>query len=282
MLDGHPALAGRMTGRCALVTGASSGIGRATALMLAREGGRVASLALPGSGVDEVTAACRQHGAEATGIEADVSDARAVDRALALAEEKLGAIDAVYCGAGVSAVVPAAATTDVIWERQLRTNLAGTFHVLRAAARVMIPRGRGTIVTTGSELALTGQAGYVAYSASKGGVLAMTRALAAELAPHGIRVNAVCPGTVDTPLLAAEFATAPDPTAERRVTEDSIALGRIARPEEIARLVVFLLSDESSYVTGSEFVADGGRTGCYPTADVAAGAHPRERHEVTT
>jgi NAD(P)-dependent dehydrogenase (short-subunit alcohol dehydrogenase family) len=282
-----------MTGRCALVTGASSGIGRASALMLAREGARIALLALPGSGVDEVTAACRQHGAQATGIEADVGDPCAVDRAVARAEDELGPLDAVYCGAGVSVVVPAAATTNAIWERQLRTNLTGTFHVLRAASRVMIPRRRGAIVTTGSELALTGQAGYAAYSATKGGVLAMTRALAAELAPHTIRVNAVCPGTVDTPLLAAEFESADDPVTERQLTEQSIALGRIAKPEEIARLVVFLLSDESSYVTGSEFVADGGRTGCYPAADGGrtgrypaaggtAGSHPRERHEVTT
>jgi NAD(P)-dependent dehydrogenase (short-subunit alcohol dehydrogenase family) len=129
----------------------------------------------------------------------------------------------------------------------------------------MAPRGRGAIVTTASELALTGQAGYVAYSATKGGVLAMTRALAAELAPSGVRVNAVCPGTVDTPLLQAEFDIADDPGAERVATEASIALGRIGRPEEIAAVVLFLLSDESSYVTGSHFVVDGGRTGCFPS-----------------
>jgi NAD(P)-dependent dehydrogenase (short-subunit alcohol dehydrogenase family) len=140
----------------------------------------------------------------------------------------------------------------------------------------------GAIVHVTSQMGHVGAALRTVYCAAKHAVEGLTKAMAVELAPHGIRVNAVCPGTVDTPLLAAEFATAPDPTAERRLTEDSIALGRIARPEEIARLVVFLLSDESSYVTGSEFVADGGRTGCYPTADVAAGAHPRERHEVTT
>ena len=282
MFDEHPALAGRMTGRRALVTGASSGVGRATALSLAREGASVALLALPASGLEQVTAACRRHGAEALSIEADVGDATAVERAFALTECQLGAVDAVYCAAGISTVAAATETTDQVWERQLRTNLSGTFHVLRAAARAMVPRRTGAIVTTASELALTGQAGYLAYTATKGGVLAMTRSLAAELAPHRIRVNAVCPGTVDTPLLAAEFATAEDPIAERRDTELSIALGRIARPEEIARLVLFLLSDESSYVTGSEFVADGGRTGCYPTTGGAGGTHSRELHEVTT
>jgi NAD(P)-dependent dehydrogenase (short-subunit alcohol dehydrogenase family) len=133
----------------------------------------------------------------------------------------------------------------------------------------MVPRGRGAIVTVASELALMGQAGYVAYTATKGGILSMTRALAAELAPHGVRVNAVCPGTVDTPLLAAEFDSAADPLAEREQTTRSIAAGRIAHADEIAALALFLLSDEASYVTGSHFVADGGRTGCYPTLAMA-------------
>ena len=179
--------------------------------------------------------------------------------------EQLGPVDAVFNSAGVSVVASAAETTDEQWARQLRTNLTGTFLVTREAARLMAPRGRGAIVTTASELALTGQAGYVAYSATKGGVLAMTRALAAELAPSGVRVNAVCPGTVDTPLLQAEFDLADDPGAERVATEASIALRRIGRPEEIAAVVLFLLSDESSYVTGSHFVVDGGRTGCFPS-----------------
>jgi NAD(P)-dependent dehydrogenase (short-subunit alcohol dehydrogenase family) len=129
---------------------------------------------------------------------------------------------------------------------------------------LMVPRRRGTIVTVASELALMGQAGYAAYTATKGGILSMTRALAAELAPHGIRVNALCPGAVDTPLLAAEFDTAVDPVAEREQTTRSIAAGRIAQAEEIAAVALFLLSDASSYVTGSQFVVDGGRTGCYP------------------
>jgi NAD(P)-dependent dehydrogenase (short-subunit alcohol dehydrogenase family) len=108
-----------------------------------------------------------------------------------------------------------------------------------------------------------GQAGYVAYTATKGGILALTRALAAELAPDGVRVNAVCPGAVDTPLLRAEFAGADDPVAERTATERSIALGRLADPEEIARVVKFLLSDDAAYVTGAQYVVDGGRTACF-------------------
>jgi NAD(P)-dependent dehydrogenase (short-subunit alcohol dehydrogenase family) len=252
-----------MNGRIALVTGASSGIGRAVALELADVGASLVLVALPASGLGRVARECAQRGAEVVAIESDVSDPSAVDQAFSRGEE-LGPIAAVFSGAGTSTVVTAAETTDEQWARQIAVNLTGTFNVIRAAARVMIPRRRGTIVTTSSELAITGQAGYVAYSASKGGVLAMTRALAAELAPHDVRVNALCPGTVDTPLLAAEFALAEDPALERAMTERAIALGRIAKPQEVARAVVFLLSDASSYMTGAQLVLDGGRTGCYP------------------
>jgi NAD(P)-dependent dehydrogenase (short-subunit alcohol dehydrogenase family) len=252
----------------ALVTGASSGIGRATALRLSASGADVALVALPGPELATAADECRELGAAALAIEADVGDADAIDDAFAQAEE-LGPVDAVLSCAGASIVVAAVDTTDQQWAGQLRTNLTGTFNVVRTAARLMTPRRRGSIVTVASELALVGQAGYVAYTATKGGILSMTRALAAELAPHGIRVNALCPGTVDTPLLAAEFDGAPDPDAEREETVRSIAAGRIADPDEIAALALFLLSDESSYVTGSHFVVDGGRTGCFPSPAVA-------------
>jgi NAD(P)-dependent dehydrogenase (short-subunit alcohol dehydrogenase family) len=261
------------TSRTVLVTGASSGIGRAVALELADMGARLALVALPGSGLGRVAEQCSQRGGEAIAIEADVGDPEAVEEAVERAEQ-LGPIDGAFSAAGISTVAAAIDTTDGQWDRQIRVNLTGTFNVVRAAARVMVPRRHGAIVTTASELAITGQAGYVAYSASKGGVLAMTRALAAELALHGVRVNAICPGTVDTPLLAAEFALADDPALERAVTERGIALGRIAQPGEIARAVVFLLSDASSYITGSQLVVDGGRTGCYPNLASAFAAQP--------
>jgi NAD(P)-dependent dehydrogenase (short-subunit alcohol dehydrogenase family) len=265
----------RMDGRVALVTGASSGIGRAAALALAQEGAAVVLVALPGAELDAVARDCRERGVNAVAVAADVKRPSDVEAAFARAEE-LGPVDAVFNNAGISMVVAITETTDEQWERLVRTNLTGSFYVMRAAARVMVPRGRGAIVNTASELALIGEAGYAAYTATKGGILSMTRALAAELAPHGVRVNAVCPGATDTPLLRAEYQTAPDPAEAKREGEQSIALGRLARAEEIAGVVAFLLSDDAAYVTGSHYVVDGGRTSCIATGSLT----PRQRAAV--
>jgi NAD(P)-dependent dehydrogenase (short-subunit alcohol dehydrogenase family) len=256
---------GRMDGRVTLVTGASSGIGRATANALAEEGAVVTLVALAGQELDAAVEECRARGPGAEGIAADVTDPSAVAAAFESAEAS-GPVDAVFNNAGVSIIGPAVEMTDDEWHRLAATNLSGAFFVAREAARRMVPRGRGAIVNTASELALRGEAGYVAYTATKGGVLSMTRALAAELAPHCVRVNAICPGATDTPLLRAEIDAADDPDSERAQIEESIALRRLGRPEEIARAVVFLLSEEASYVTGAHWTVDGGRVGCFPQA----------------
>ncbi len=256
-----------MTGRIALVTGAASGIGLASAEALARQGAHVALLSLPDDDLEAAAARVRAHGGKVMTIGADVADSGAVRDAFQRVEAELGPLDAVHNNAGISIVSPLSETTDDVFRRLVDVNLAGSFYVLREAARVMQPRRAGAIVNTASELAIIGQAGYVAYTATKGAILAMTRSAAAELASWGIRVNAVCPGTTKTPMFLAEFDGAADPEAELADNAASVAMQRIAEPSEIAEAVVFLLSDRASYITGTQLVADGGRTAC-----VAAGS----------
>ena len=256
-----------MTGRIALVTGAASGIGLASAEALARHGADVALLSRPDDDLESAAHRVRSHGGKVMTIGADVADSAAVRQAFERVEAELGPIDAVHNNAGISIVSPLADTTDDIFHRLVNVNLAGSFFVLREAARVMQPRRAGAIVNTGSELAIIGQAGYVAYTATKGAIVAMTRSAAAELASWGIRVNAVCPGTTKTPMFLAEFDGAADPGAELADNAASVAMARIAEPSEIAEAVVFLLSERAGYITGTHLIADGGRTSC-----VAAGS----------
>ena len=252
----------RFANRVAVVTGASSGIGRATALRLADEGAAVALVALPGDDLEMAAEECRATGTAALAVPADVTDSPQVANALDQAET-LGPVSAVFSNAGISIVGPATELADEDWLRQLHVNLSGSFYVVREAARRMLTRGAGAIVVTGSELGLLGQQGYVGYTATKGGVLAMTRAFAAELAGHGIRVNSISPGTTETPMLLAEFAGAPNPAREQAENESTIPLGRIGQPGDIAAAVAFLLSDEAAYITGANLVVDGGRTSCF-------------------
>jgi NAD(P)-dependent dehydrogenase (short-subunit alcohol dehydrogenase family) len=250
-----------MAGRVALVTGASSGIGRATAKLLAAEGASVVLVALPDSELEAAAEECRQHGAAAMAVACDVADPAAVRRAFDAALKEYSKVDAVFSNAGICIWKPLADTTDDEWQRQIAANLTGCFNVCRVAAGAMRATG-GSIVNTASELALMGEAGYVAYTATKGGILAMSKAMAAELWQHRIRVNALCPGGVNTPLVENLFDIADDPAAARRESEESVLLGRFGTAEEIAQAALYLLSDESSYVTGSTLVVDGGRTQC--------------------
>ncbi|AWT55397.1 SDR family NAD(P)-dependent oxidoreductase [Mycolicibacterium smegmatis] len=258
--------------RVAVVTGAASGIGLATASVLARDGADVALFSRPQDDFGPAERLVAQNGGRALPLRLDIGDREAVTEAFDRVEADLGPIDLVHNNAGISIVAPLVETTDDMFDQLIRTNLAGSFYTLREAARVMQPRRRGAIVNTASELAIIGQAGYVAYTATKGAILAMTRSAAAELSSWGIRVNAVCPGTTRTPMFLAEFDGATDPAAELADNEASVAMGRIAEPQEIAEAVAFLLSDRAGYITGTHVVADGGRTTCIPVGTIGVAA----------
>lgn len=259
---------GDMANRIALVTGASSGIGLATAATLAREGADVAVLARPEDDLSEAVRQVTAHGRRALAVSVDVRDSGAVRAAFERVEAELGPIDAVLNNAGISRVAPLVDTTDQDFDDLMAINVAGSFYVLREAACVMQPRGSGAIVNTGSELALMGQPGFVAYTATKGAIVAMTRSAAAELVSWGIRVNSVCPGTTRTPLLMVEFEDSADPEAEIAEIASSVAVGRFGEPQEIAEAVVFLLSDRASYAVGTHLVVDGGRSTCIPAGNI--------------
>jgi NAD(P)-dependent dehydrogenase (short-subunit alcohol dehydrogenase family) len=245
---------GRLAGRRALVTGASSGIGEATARLLDAEGARVALLARRAGELQRVAG-------ELTGavaLPADVSDHRQATDALDAAEAQIGPVDILVNCAGVIGPVPLADLTPQIWDQTLAINLSGPFYLGREAGLRMRGRGGGHIVNVASDLAFTAMPGYVDYCAAKAGLVGLTRGLAVELAPS-VLVNAVAPGPVDTPMMDHELATDPDPESARDATVRRVPLLRIAGPGEVARAILFLLSD-AGYTTGSVLPIDGGVT----------------------
>lgn len=246
---------GRFEGQTVLVTGASRGLGAALALGFAREGAFVA-LGCRGQGAkaEEVLAAVRGVGGDGCVLAFDVRERAAVDAAVESLCATRGALDVLVNNAGVACDGPFALMSASDFEDVVNTNLLGTFHVSQAVLPTMMAARRGSIVNVASIAGQHGSAGQANYAASKGGVLALTRTLALELAPRGIRVNAVVPGFLDVGLAARL-----DHRAAARARE-RIPLGRFGRGEEVARVVCFVASDEASYLTGQALVVDGGLT----------------------
>jgi NAD(P)-dependent dehydrogenase (short-subunit alcohol dehydrogenase family) len=242
----------RLEGRVALVTGAATGIGRATAERLAREGAAVVA-GIAGEGQRSSIAAF-------DAIVLDVRFEADWDRAIAHVEERHGGLDILINNAGIHRRGTAPETTRAVWDEVMAVNLWGTFLGSKSALPAMRRRGGGAIVNLCSMNALMGAAGATAYSASKGGVLALTRAMAIEHVSEGIRVNCVCPGPVDTPIMDALVGRAPDPAAARAAVESRVPMGRLGTPEEIAAAIAFLASSDASYMTGVAMPIDGGRS----------------------
>jgi NAD(P)-dependent dehydrogenase (short-subunit alcohol dehydrogenase family) len=246
----------RFEGRAVLVTGGGAGIGRAACLLFAREGARVAVVDRDAAAARETAELC----GGAAALAADVAVPSEVDAAAAAVERGLGRVDVLFNCAGVELSRTAHETTPEEWDRVFAVNLRGMFLVCRAVLPGMISRGSGAIVNVSSISGLLGWPASAAYCASKGGVIQLTRQMAVDYAPHGVRVNCICPGTTETPMIGRLFALEPDPAAARARVAGMHPLGRFARPQEIAEAALFLASDEASFITGAALPVDGGYT----------------------
>ena len=249
-------MSGRLAGKVAVVTGGASGIGLAAVRLFASEGAEIAI-------VDRDLANLPDDVREAGGgppllLEGDVGDEEAVERHAATVAERFGGFDILLACAGWSNRRGVAETTLAEWEGVLNTNLTGSFLWSRAAIGSMRGRGGGSIILIASQLAFAGGRRNAAYIASKGAVVSLVRTMAVDHAPEGIRVNAIAPGATRTPLLESGLRQAEDPAAAEAWSISRHPLGRFGRPEEVARAVLFLASDDSSFTTGSCLMVDGG------------------------
>ena len=253
-------MAGRLEGRVAVVTGGCSGIGLATVRRFAQEGATVVIGDLADDAGREI--------AEQIGggyVHCDVTSKDEVDTLFRTAKETFGSVDIAFNNAGISPPEDdSILDTDLeAWRRVQEVNLTSVYLCCKAALPYMLEQGRGSIITTASFVAVMGAAtSQISYSASKGGVLSMTRELGVQFARQGVRVNALCPGPVNTPLLQELFAKDAERAARRLV---HVPMGRFGEPEEMANAVLFLASDESSFITASTFLVDGGISGAYVT-----------------
>jgi NAD(P)-dependent dehydrogenase (short-subunit alcohol dehydrogenase family) len=246
----------KLQGKTALITGGNSGIGLATARLFVAEG---ANVVITGRNQQTLDAAVAQLGPRVVAVRGDVTDLEATERAVKAAIERFGGLDIVFANAGIGGATPVGQTTTEAFENIIRTNLTSVFFTVQTAVPHLKPGS--SIILNGSVHAVLGAPAYSAYAAAKAGVRSMTRVLASELATRGIRVNVVVPGATRTPIWSTQ---APTPQAfdalEARLSK-GIALGQMGDPEDIARMVLFLASDEAKYIDGGEFVVDGGMTG---------------------
>ena len=252
---------GLLVGKVALVTGGTSGIGRASAVLFAREGAKVALTGRQWAEGEAVVAEIRAAGGEAIFIRADLAEIAAIPAIIDSVVGEYGRLDCAFNNAGVSVAGLIETLDEAAWDRVIGTNLKAAFFCLQAEAAQMKRQGSGAIVFDGSVLANIAFPGTSIYSASKGGISSLMRAAAVELGPHGIRVNSVNPSITRTPLTTKRISAGADGTETHPYAPlGSIPLRRLAEPEEMAQVALFLLSDRASYVTGHALIADGGQS----------------------
>jgi NAD(P)-dependent dehydrogenase (short-subunit alcohol dehydrogenase family) len=247
---------GRLAGKVALVTGAGSGIGQTAARRFAEEGARVAV-------ADWRRDAARETAGELDGaiaVEVDVTSAASVEAGLKHVVEAFGGLDVVVNNAGVTIVGATHDLSEDDWDKELDTNLKSIYLVSKAAWPILLERGGGSIVNTASIAGLWAIPDDAAYCASKAGVIMLTKCMALDGAKAGIRVNCVCPGFTETPMIEVYFNAQPDPAESRRFAERLHPLGRLGRPRDIADAMLYLASDDAAWVTGHALVVDGGLT----------------------
>jgi NAD(P)-dependent dehydrogenase (short-subunit alcohol dehydrogenase family) len=246
----------RLAGKVCIVTGAGSGIGRASALLFAAEG---AKLVVADVDDDAARVTVETIGAAAVAEHVDVADEADAAAVVAATVERFGRIDVLFNNAGISGVGNLEETTLDAWERVMRVNARGVFVMSRAVAPTMIAQGSGSIVNMSSAIVETGVARRVSYAASKGAVLALTRSMQVDLAPHGVRVNALMPGTIMTPFVEGYLRDSyADPEEGRRSIRSRQLTGDLGTPEDVAHAALYLASDESRFMLGSGLVIDGG------------------------
>lgn len=255
---------GRLDGKIAIVTGAASGIGRASAILFAREGARLVIVDQNAEGLAETAGSISKSGGSAHTFAADTSQEENVKAFVHHAVASFGALDVLYANAGVSGgLVPLFEQTVELWLHILQTNLIGTFLALKHAAAHVVERGAGSIVLTASVAGLRANAGIAPYSASKAGVISLAQTAANSLLGTGVRVNAICPGLIETGMTRSLFEAARERGSQGRIGQLN-PLQRAGAAEEIAAMALFLASDESSYINGQAFAVDGGLSSTLP------------------
>jgi NAD(P)-dependent dehydrogenase (short-subunit alcohol dehydrogenase family) len=255
-------MTGRLEGKVALITGAGSGIGRAAAELFAAEGAAVAVVDLLAEAAEETVGKITADGGRALALAANVAVAAEVESAVARAVGELGRLDVLYNNAGVNSSGSVADATEDDWDRCFAVNAKGTFLCSRAAVPHLEAAGGGAIVNQGSVAGLVAVPNFAAYCAAKGAVVSLTRSMAIDLAGRRIRVNAICPGTVFTPLMEPMLRARGEGDLEAGLAKTVVKypIGRLGTPEEIARVALFLAGDDASFLTGSIVTADGGMT----------------------